>query len=288
MNDVLLHPNRGTKTNRHRLTASLLASLILSGGLLSGQVPDGPPKIKPSSFQTFVPTSLGNRVIPPFNAADPGSTVLAVGQMAELMVVLSQPDNAEIQWVRDGQTLSGRTRESVHIAEVSQEDTGIYRVDVTINGAENSSSEIEFQVLTLAEIDDVLVSWSNRFFTFEEVGDPAISGDAADPDLDGLSNLLEYFFGSSPTKYSAPPELNITDSIDSEVSFVYSRVRERTDLKYTVEGSNGLKEWVPLSVTETTVTPIDESTESVEVEVNWVFDPPFPRFLRLVIEPANP
>ena len=286
MNPVRTHPIRRI-TPRILLGMSLWPGLALSGGLLNGQAPDGPPEIEPTPFQTFNPEPLGNRIIPPFYAADPGSTLLAVGQMVELMVVMSHPDGAEVHWIKNDQTLPDETKSSLHIDEVSELDGGNYRVEVTIDGTAVPSSNVNYQVLSLAEIDDVLESWSNRFFTFEEMGDPEISGETADPDLDGLSNLIEYFFGLNPTQSSAPPELKVTGSIDSTVSFSYSRTRERKDTKVTVEGSNGLNDWVPLSVTETTVLPIDETTERVEVESDWPFDPPFPRFLRLVIEEAD-
>lgn len=289
MNDDRFHPiNRITTATRRLLKMSLWAGLALTGGPLGGQVPDGPPDIEPTSFNTFNPKSLGTRVIPPFNAADPGSTILAVGQMVELIVVLSQPAGAGIQWVKDEENLPGKTRTSIHIPKVSQQDTGDYRIDVTYSGTADPSFEVGFQVLTSSEIDDVLASWSNRFFTFEQRDDPAISGETADPDLDGLGNLIEYFFGLNPTRSSPPPELRLTGSIASKVSFSYARTQERTDVTHTVEGSNGLEEWVPLSVTQTTVTPIDEATERVEVELDWPFEPAFPRFLQLVVEQADP
>lgn len=268
--------------------AGVLISLAASGGPAIGQVPDGPPEVEPTPFGFIEPRDLGEGIIPPFNAADPGSSLLAVGQAAELMIVMSRPDGRDVQWTKDGQDLPGKTGTGIHIPVVSAQDSGLYWVNVTFNGTTTSSFEVAFEVRILSEIDDDLASWSHRFFSLEETDDPSVSGGDADPDHDGLSNLVEYFFGSNPTRSNAPPELAIRQSIDSTVSFTYSRTQERTDIVHTVQGSDNLSEWIPLTVTRTMVTPIDEVTETVAVEVEWPFEAAYPRFLRLVIDPVGP
>src|SRR5467141_162148 len=40
--------------------------------------------------------------------------------------------------------------------------------------------------------------WKTRYFTSVELANPAISGDAADPDEDGETNLQEYLSGTDP------------------------------------------------------------------------------------------
>ena len=56
--------------------------------------------------------------------------------------------------------------------------------------------------LTLA-ITSTFASWKSGFFDSQQQSDPGISGDDADPDMDGLSNLLEYALHSDPTQASA-------------------------------------------------------------------------------------
>ena len=138
------------------------------------------------------------------------------------------------------------------------------------------------------EIDDVFETWSRRFFTIDELGEPSFSGEIADPDLDGIGNLVEYFFGLNPIKAGATPRLDIASFDNSSLSFAYTRILERTDVNLLVEGSNTLKEWVPLSTTQTSVTPGNESTETVEVELDWPLVPAYPRFIRLVVEQNEP
>ncbi|MCZ6671477.1 MAG: immunoglobulin domain-containing protein [Verrucomicrobia bacterium] len=268
---------------------TVLLILILSSGIVLGQVPpDGPPDIEPTPFQVFTPIPIGARVIPPFNVIDPGSTILADGQRVELMVVTSLPEGVEIQWLKDDEILNGETGPSLTIDEVSESDAGKYKVDITFNNSTNPSPEVGFQVVPFNEIDDVFETWSRRFFTIDELDEPSFSGEIADPDLDGIGNLVEYFFGLNPIKPGATPRIDLASFDNSSLSFSYTRILERPDVNLMVEGSNTLKEWVPLSTTQTTVTPGNESNETVEVELDWPLVPAYPRFIRLVVEKNEP
>ena len=84
-------------------------------------------------------------------------------------------------------------------------------------------------------------------FTLAEQGNAAISGETADPDQDGLPNLLEYAFRTSPktrtgrqdTLTKAPAELTLDFPVN----------REATDLLITVEWSTDLSIWSSTGVT---------------------------------------
>jgi surface-anchored protein len=47
--------------------------------------------------------------------------------------------------------------------------------------------------------------WQAQHFTSTELDDPAISGPAADPDQDGMKNLVEFAFGYHPRQGAATP-----------------------------------------------------------------------------------
>lgn len=70
---------------------------------------------------------------------------------------------------------------------------------------------------------------------------------AADADRDGLSTLLEYALGGSESSQDAAllPQLLITPG--GEMEFVFSRPENLPDLSYTLEASNDLDEWVPIT-----------------------------------------
>lgn len=48
-------------------------------------------------------------------------------------------------------------------------------------------------------------SWRSGLFSTEELASPLISGNDADPDGDGLNNLLEYIFATNPKQANAEP-----------------------------------------------------------------------------------
>jgi len=69
----------------------------------------------------------------------------------------------------------------------------------------------------------------------------------ADPDCDGVCNLLEYAFGSDPNSgesgMEAGPEISLNENKELSLAFY----QHCADLTYTVEGSVDLKSWVPLA-----------------------------------------
>jgi len=92
--------------------------------------------------------------------------------------------------------------------------------------------------------------WVSDHFTEQEVGNPVIVGQDADPDGDGIANLIEYAFGTEPREGSADSELT---RVKPEVVQVAGERRLRlrftlpefipTDLIYQIEVSDGLDEW---------------------------------------------
>ena len=83
-------------------------------------------------------------------------------------------------------------------------------------------------------------AWREQYF----LRDSQSSGHLDDPDRDGLPNLCEYAFGSSPH------EANTTDGMVWEVGrdgvFRCSFYRARADLEYTLESSQDCVEWTPV------------------------------------------
>lgn len=264
--------------------------LIIGTVNLTGQEPPaGPPNITPTPFTGVEPFPLGEVVIPPFNATNPGSTVLADGQKVEFLVVTSLPKDAKIQWLKDQQVLTGKTGSSLIIDKISSIDAGTYQVNVSFNNTSTSSTAETFEVLPQSQIDDVFESWTNRFFSFEEQTTSEIAAKTSDPDFDGLSNLSEYFFGLNPLNSQNTPKIDIANFDASSLKVSYSRSRSRPDLMLRIEGSNSLKDWFSLSANEISIIPpIDGSIERVEMDVSWPVVPSFPRFIRLAIELQDP
>gem|GEM_PF-5265641 len=90
--------------------------------------------------------------------------------------------------------------------------------------------------------------WSQQVFSAEQQGDVLVSGPAADPDGDGLNNLLEYALGLSPTQPDADDLAPLTTAA-SELVYTYQRPVDRADIVYAVEVSADLEEWTEEGVT---------------------------------------
>ncbi|MCB1120385.1 MAG: VCBS repeat-containing protein [Verrucomicrobiae bacterium] len=92
--------------------------------------------------------------------------------------------------------------------------------------------------------------WLDQFFNKNEQSDILVSGDDADPDKDGLINLLEEAFATSPRKpdYWRPRFQIETPGVNkNSIHFTYERNASRPDLIFGYEVSSGFLNWSPVS-----------------------------------------
>jgi hypothetical protein len=121
-----------------------------------------------------------------------------------------------------------------------------------------------------------LQTWRQTYFgTTANTGTAA---DLADPDADGINNLLEYALGGDPLVNSPTilPAVSL-DTSTSDLKLQLTFVRSRTDVTYVVQGSSDLATWADLATNPGTVsatTPV-VFTDSVTN--------PARRFLRLKV-----
>ncbi|MEK7951309.1 InlB B-repeat-containing protein [Luteolibacter soli] len=96
--------------------------------------------------------------------------------------------------------------------------------------------------------------WVSDHFTEQEIGDPAIVGQDADPDGDGMVNVIEYAFGSEPRE--GDPDLDLA-RVTPEVVEIGGKKRLRlrftlpefipADVLYEVEVTNDLGGWTVIA-----------------------------------------
>ncbi|MFT6498912.1 MAG: hypothetical protein ACJAT6_001048, partial [Akkermansiaceae bacterium] len=94
-------------------------------------------------------------------------------------------------------------------------------------------------------------SWVEENFTQEESSNDVISGELADPDLDGRNNLLEYAFAGDPKKSEAtlPGEPKIIKS-DGQSKVRFTRDLAKSDIQYSLTRSSNLVDsWLKISTT---------------------------------------
>ena len=96
---------------------------------------------------------------------------------------------------------------------------------------------------------------------------PAIAGNNADPDGDGIVNLLEYALGLDPNSANATTGIT-SDSTTAEFSIIYQRNKEATDLNFIIEGQDNLtpNDWPAATVTET-ILSTDGNIETVKATI---------------------
>jgi len=89
--------------------------------------------------------------------------------------------------------------------------------------------------------------WRASHFDAAQLADAAISGDTADPDGDGLPNLLEYALGTAPlvATHEVPLALDRTSSPPHALSLTFHRIAS-AGIRYEVEASSDLSGWTTI------------------------------------------
>jgi hypothetical protein len=126
-------------------------------------------------------------------------------------------------------------------------------------------------------------AWRAKHFTSGELADPTVSGDNADPDGDGLANLLEYANGVDPRTSSPAPRLTAAfDSEGTEPQFVVSfrRLLLAHEIDYTLESSDDLKSWSSVSAETSERTLNQDGTVTTQTRIGMT-EAPRTRFFRL-------
>ena len=88
--------------------------------------------------------------------------------------------------------------------------------------------------------DSPTLAWRDFWFG-EDAADPEIAGDLADPDGDGIPNLVEYALGSDPTAGNGSS--STLETADGHFRMTYELSITATDILVQPEWSSDLVEW---------------------------------------------
>lgn len=200
----------------------------------------------------------------------PNSRNVTVGASTTLTVTAT--GNAlTYQWRKGGQPISGNATAataSLTLSSVTLADAGDYDVVVTNSGGSATSTAAAVSVLTVQQ------NWRNTYFGV--IASTGTAADAADPDGDGIANLLEYALGTDPT-VAGSAVLPTGTSEGGNFVFRYTRPVATTDLVSIVQKSTDLATWTTISTT------IESSNASTETRVASVPATQTREFFRLLV-----
>ena len=145
-------------------------------------------------------------VQPPSITTQPASTTVSYNQSTRLTVTPAGTAPFTCQWYRGtspdtSSPVDGATTETFDTPPLTATTT--YWVRIT-----NPGGSVDSQSATITVIDTI-DAWRAAVFTPAQIQDPAISGPAANPDGDGMSNEAEYVFGTQPLVFDLAPQLSI-------------------------------------------------------------------------------
>ncbi len=173
---------------------------------------------------------------------------------------------------------------------------GVMTQTVTDDVAADGSRFLRVAVVYTGEVieppppPEGYTDWAGQFFSGDELNDPAVSGPNADPDGDGVRNLMEYALGGDPQVPNTAMKPVVTTEAGEGGDFLnihFPRMRDAAGIVYKVQASANLASW------ETIWSSADHpytSTESMEMESVPDVEPvsaASPRFLRLIVETAD-
>lgn len=152
-------------------------------------------------------------------------------------------------------------------------DIGSITVKVIATDDETATASTQFTITIRSSAYDI---WLRRYFTGSDLANPALEasvwGEDADPDIDGLTNLEEYIYGTDPSNASIaqPLAVAVGPGVDAQhVSVSFWRRAQDSRLSYTLEKSSNFNSWQsaqPL-IDGSAITAVNGDFELVTVQV---------------------
>lgn len=181
---------------------------------------------------------------PPAILANPASQTVTAGDSVTFTVTATDTPTPTYAWRHNGNPLPNATAATLTLNNVQSANGGDYDVVVTNSLGAATSTAARLTVNPLP----AFTAWLSTRFTLNERSNPALGTHDADPDRDGLSNLLEYALGLEPRIADISHPLEVVATAN-DWTCTFARPADRSDLTYLVEFSSNLTTWTSTGVT---------------------------------------
>ena len=204
----------------------------------------------------------------------------AQGGTCGLWGMISETYNFASQQLANGLFDSMFQAETIRIGDAILDSTAVYEASGTLPYVLDLLCLLGDPAMAMPPPGYSFGSWQMIIFSPEQLADPNISGPLADPDGDGIANLIEFSNGSNPTNWAPisefeawlePVDIGSGETNDhATVSFRQLRIRE--GIESFVESCTDLLQqaWKfgPGINEQISVTPVDDTLEEVVIRVH--------------------
>ncbi|MBK1881276.1 DUF3500 domain-containing protein [Luteolibacter pohnpeiensis] len=219
-------------------------------------------------------TTVATTLLPPEITSQPASAEIAEGDTLTLTVAATgTPSEFSYQWYLDDTAITDATDATYEVTSATTNDAGEYKVTVT-STAGKTTSDVATIVVTEASTEP--------FETFLEENNLSDAED--DSDGDGISALLEWFFGGDP----ATPDSEILptasyDSSTSTLSFSFLIPADTGSVTWDPQTSTNLTDWISLEENDQISIELSDESDDYQSAVISITDSTPPLFFRIVV-----